>query len=451
MRRALRIGWLAASVAVSACDGFGGALVGDIPRDGRPPPTPNLVACPEAPSCADPVPRPALIAPSSEAFDLAGCAQGAPPLPVCPEPREPPVAADDDDAGVASFDDPDAGSELDEPCEPLQAWQAFAERAAEATCDELGARLEPDDTGALELRDARMDLANLVLRAERPVTVRLVEPSLRQTSIELRGPVRLEISRPRSLDELRIRGQASAAGAPSLYVAERSARGLVAGSPELPFEGTVDLTFVAASDSQLVADRVTVRSGTFYDGRIEAPQLDVLESELNQVTLRVGDGRIAASVVTLVEVTECGSFGLFASASTGSLFPACSDAPLRVYQSNVTDGLLDGVVDTDIADLCNVRLGQRSPTSLWLWSGTLLGSSLCEHTASVVVGGRAARNACEGPARQAGAICAAEEDQKLDDNACEQLRTAPQCEALPPHERPEQDRQDHEGRLRNRD
>lgn len=443
MRRALLIAWLAASVAASGCEGFGGALIGDLPVNEPPGPPSTLTACPRAPSCAEAVARPALIAPPSEAFDLAGCGQRAPSRPVCPEPIEAP-AVPDDDAGVA-FDD------VDEDCEPLRAWQAFVDGAAAASCIELGVRVEPAGAAALEVRDVHLDLVNLVLRAEQPVTVRLIDPWLRQTSVELRGPIRLELSKTRSLDELRIRGQASAAGAPSLYVAEGPARGLVAGSPERPFEGTVELGFVAARDSQLVADTVSVRSSTFYDGRIAARQLDVVESELDQVTLRLGDGRIVASVVTLVEVTECGSLGLFGTASKGSLFPACSAEPLRVYQSNVTDGLLDGSIDADVTDLCNVRLGQRSPTTLWIWSGTLLGSSLCEHTASVVVGARAARNGCEGPRRQTGAICAVQEGLPLDDNACEQVRTAPVCEALPPHERPEQDRNDNEGRLRNRD
>jgi hypothetical protein len=454
-RWALCAGVLAASLAAGACDGVGGALIGKLPAPPEPPEPFKNTACPTPPSCTEAaVPLDPIAPRSNAAIDLTECRRGGAPRPICPDGAEPPAAASDD-AGV-ELDDADAGLAFepgpDQDCEPLQPWQSFLDQAGTPlSCIELGAQLEPAATAAWEIHDLRLNLVNLVLQADQPVTLRLLGPSLRQTSIELRGPIRLELAKAEVLDELRVRGAARAGGAPSLQVLEGAPQALVVGSPQQPFAGAVELVFVTTLNSQLTADSVTLRSSTFYDGRLDAAELQVVDSELDRVTLRMGDGRIEASVVTLVEVTECGSLGLFGTSSKASVFSACAAAPLRVYQSNVTDGLLDGVIDTEVSDLCNVRLGQRSPTTLWLWSGSLLGSSLCQHAAGLVVGGRAARNGCEGPPLRTDAVCAARAGLDLSDNLCAQLQTAQPCEALPPHERPEQDRDEPEGTLRNRD
>jgi hypothetical protein len=346
-------------------------------------------------------------------------------------------------AAIAEFEAVPLG-ELDwSGCDDVAEDTGALADGAELSCTRLRVRLDdaPLESAPMRLHDLRLEQAELSLEASSPTQVILEAAYLDRVALTLQGPVTLHLVAPSELRDVTVRGTASAAGAPGLHLERHAAAALYVGSPEQRFAGSVTLERVAVTDSQIVAEQLRLESTTFYDGLIDAAVVSTADTDLDTVELRVGDGQIAAGRVRRLQVARCGRLELLGVESNNAWYTACSDGPLRVYNSAIFGGHFDGAIESELTVYSRARFGGHQPTNLTLWSGTLQSCAFCEHTGATVFNGVASCVACEPEVfAEPGVLCHPQSATEYIGNFCQAFEQVPACDVLPERPRPRQGR-----------
>jgi hypothetical protein len=281
----------------------------------------------------------------------------------CPSPR---TCA----ASVSS--DEDAGPSASEPspeCHVISDTRALTARAwSVGDCTGLHIDNITSRPGArTQLEAAAWDTGDVSIATRTPWVLELDGASLRRTLIELTGPVTLRLVRPVTLDDVRITGTASDAGAPQLELHEVDGATLAVGDAEQSFHGSVHMTRATLTKSQLVADDVVLESVTFQEVIVKAHALTARDANIAQVTLAFDDALFSASTLFDVAVTECGSLKLLEASVQNTRIPACRNPPMRVYYSDLLRVVVDGEIESDRSEWTRCIFGLHEPTDIVAW------------------------------------------------------------------------------------
>lgn len=298
----------------------------------------------------------------------------------------------------------------------------------------------------MQLEEIAWDTGDVSIATRTPWVLELDGASLHSTLIELAGPVTLRLVRPVKLDDVRITGIDSEAGAPQLELHEVDGTTLTVGDEE-PFHGTVDMTRVMLTKSQLVADTLVLESVTFKDAIVKAHELTARDANIAQVTLAFDDALFSASTLFNVLVTDCGSLKLLEGSVQNTRIAACRNPPMRVYYTDLVRAVVDGEIESDRSEWHRCIFGLHEPTDIVAWASPIAASEFCAHARALRGGDETVVNcsACEQRPDHVPNPCAipAKGDNaplSLASNFCPALRAVHDCaDPLPVRTHPDPD------------
>ncbi len=189
--------------------------------------------------------------------------------------------------------------------------------------------------------------------------------------------------------------------------------------------------------------------------QIDAELLELISSVLNLVALDVGrlsavdiktkDSLLLARQATIsagsLNATQVGGGEtlLVAGTKTINCRFAAGEGVTRLYDTEVTGGIVDGQLESDVSTFSDSRFGVDASTVLHGWFTSINSSVLCSGLEQVrYSGGNISCSRCEGPLRSADAdVCTDVFVSTFEDNSrCDALSEPPLCEMFPRDARP---------------
>jgi len=375
------LAWLACASLALGCHGVGRALVGErpVPQRGG-----DLCADP-VPACVDdPQPdAPQDIPAAAEPIDLSVC--GATRAAGCTLGDVPAVGAN-----------PAAAS-----CDPetLPASQTNAVGALERrSCDAL--RIvdggEPD-ARRVTVASAQLEFVNISIHTVLPLTLELESVSLQHVWLELHGPVTLRILSSLSFSDVRISAPDEVAARPMLELERVRGAGLSIGTSDAEFHGEVVIRRSTLAQVRMRASSIEMESVALTDAELETEHLEASDATLQR--LKVSAGRTLLSVCTVASAwfDDCTAFSANAGTLRNSRIEGCSEGA-RLYGASFQEGVLDGQLVLDHANLSRVRLGLHERTDIAAWDAEFDYVRFCSRDQSLSFGGKStvACSRCEG-------------------------------------------------------
>lgn len=186
------------------------------------------------------------------------------------------------------------------------------------------------------------------------------------------------------IQDLRVTGIATEAGRPELMFEGVRARGVRIGDGDQPFEGRVIARTSELLAAQLLADEVVLESSRLEDGLLHTHLLTGADAVLTALGIELDRALLSTSHVRKSQVTRCGDVTLASVNVTETLISAC-ETPLRMIDSRMVVGALDGAIEADGSRFETVLFGTRGPTELVFWSTGVQASGLCGGVQSLAI------------------------------------------------------------------
>jgi hypothetical protein len=374
LRRACVLGWLAwACLPLGlGCDGVGRALVGE-----RPVSDPHADPCDRSvPSCVDP---PLPVAPvglpdAATAVDLEPCRASR--IAVCPRATQGRTGGDP--VPVAPGCEPEHNSD-----DTTTDFGVLARRS----CDAL--RIVGEDQLAapiVQLADVQLDSVNVRIDSARPLTLQLVSASLLHVWFELHGPITLSIEASANVHDLRVSAPEPAAGRAQLTIENVRADALAIGTVDAAFGGDVVMRRSTLQHLAVHASSLELESVSAVDMRVDTQRLSASDATLLRMASSADRTLLADCTVSEARFADCAEFTAIAGIIKGSRIDGCSE-PARLYGTSFSDGVLDGPVALDHANLSAVRFGLHERADIQAWDSHISYVRFCSPLQSASFGG----------------------------------------------------------------
>lgn len=383
--------WLAAAWVCPTgpgCGPIGRELVGAFPEDT------GLTTCPSPPECDDAYKEANPIELSSVELALADdlCQSRD------PEPRPLSFAAIAAASGEAEVEGrdllpgaPDISNGGQAPtrfeCARLELGGGEADGGVEG-----GAGGGAGGAASEEVRLPGIELyaTELTLSSQAPVSVVLPGARLREVSIVLRGGIVLRVERSLAFEGVQLVSEELAGQRPRIELEEIDGERLQVGSEGRPFAGVLSLARSHVERSRFFVSRVELESARMSDFALETDELEGTGASLHRARLNFRNAVLSGSALSRVEIPDCGTLTTIWSSIEQSQISACSEGPFHAYSTSVSGGFADGPIDADRAQWNDVLLGLYESTDLLGWDVTIAGSTFCQGSRSLRLGGESA-------------------------------------------------------------
>ncbi|HET8939341.1 MAG TPA: hypothetical protein VFN67_38110 [Polyangiales bacterium] len=246
-----------------------------------------------------------------------------------------------------------------------------------AKCQRLKVQAQPDED-ELILNELEWSEVNLELHAEKPTTLTMSGGMVESVYLALHGPIALHVERMHRVNDLRIRGEATASGAPSVNMDEFLVEMLSIGSAEADFPGSVQVHALQLSDADIRAQRVVIESASIEHARLRADTINAADLTLKLALVETSNALWSSYGVEDSFLRFCGDARLIDGSLTRVGVNACLESPLRVYASLVSSSTVDGGFELDDVSLNNSRLAKNEQTRVLAFQTHVMSSVLCE-------------------------------------------------------------------------
>lgn len=258
---------------------------------------------------------------------------------------------------------------------------------------------------ALTLEDVDWSELDLTIEVTRPTLLTLRAPKLRSVFVQLAGPITLRLERAYEAQDLRFTGITNDQGAPRIEFERAAIERLRVGTSESRFEGALSLVAAIARDVGIHTLSLTTESGQLLTGTVQTGTIQLIDQELDKLTLEAGGGLLSAFAIRESRLRFCGDVTLVEGRILATAVASCEDAVVRLYQTNVGSSSLDGLIETDAVSVAFTVVGALQPTQLHMYSSTL-GAMLCEQLEEVALAySRIACSECADPDAALETLC----------------------------------------------
>jgi hypothetical protein len=276
------------------------------------------------------------------------------------------------------------------------------------------------------------------ISADQPISVELPRAMLDNVAIKLTGPIALAI-RASQLARVRVRGIATAAGAPSLALEDSDAFHFALATEQATFD-RLSMSHGTLEDALLETHSAHFESVAVRRSTITATDFDASDISISETELALGHALISEPSLDKVRLRDCGRVR-FVGGQLSRTESSCSEL-LQLYSVEaVRDSWLDGPIESDGSDFENTSLGNAQKTALLGYESSLVRVTFCQGVERVRLShGFLSCVACSGAlADDPSSVCSetggitAEQD----DNSCPALAEVPVCEDFPARRRPQ--------------
>jgi hypothetical protein len=293
------------------------------------------------------------------------------------------------DAPAESACDPtaaDAGSHDPAETAPMEGCSARSDLPPTAACDDV--RVAGDPASPLSSLDApNWSRSNLTLVASSPWRVELHAPILDMVFLRLEGPVELHIDHANALEDLRITGVITAAGAPSLELRQVIGNALAIGDAVESFPGSVRLETAVLSESVLAPVRLELRSVELSKVRVLTSALSGTDASLVDAVIDADSVLLSAFKAARTRIQSCADATYVAGTVMDTSLASCrGGGALRVYDTKILSSAVDGIVESDGSSWEYVRLGVNAPSDVVLFLSSWSAVAICEGASRIGIG-----------------------------------------------------------------
>jgi hypothetical protein len=295
----------------------------------------------------------------------------------------------------------------------------------------------------ITVQEAAWSELNLSVTSASALRISLPGAHLQTVFVNLNGPVTLRVSDAQSLDDLRVTASATSSGSPRLELENVQGEIATFGDADHPFEGAIAIRDTALMDVVLDAEQVSLESVVLENALVHAGVLTVTDVDMTDFELQATVALMSAFSAHHSRMHFCGQASLIDGKVLESEITTCPDTSVRLYNTLVASGAVDGSFDSDAAVFENVRMGASAPTRVLGFASSFSSVMFCGQFELLALTPNAIVkcSGCDEMFGSAERVCAmSEQPRSKEENFCPELqpdRVLPSCgEDVPGHVRP---------------
>lgn len=297
------------------------------------------------------------------------------------------------------------------------------ESADKLTCKSLSIHLTATAT---DLNNVDIENSALTIHAATRTELNLHSSNIRNSTLELSGPITLAFSDQSSMIRTKITAAQTSQGRPQLRVQDSrvSETHVLAGQDALDYSAIRALI----SLSMLQGRMVRIESSTIVQVELQSQTFEIVDANIER-SLLGGDGSLSASNVVSSAIGSCDFLLIAGSALKQTQLTGCGQL-LRLYNDSIDGGYLDGPIEADSTGISRSIIGLLAPTDLLGFNLVTNESAFCEQTARLRLGdGSMSCVNCAGPIEQEEPLACQAPGAKLSSRKmlCSALEAVPDC------------------------
>lgn len=245
----------------------------------------------------------------------------------------------------------------------------------------------PAAEGQSTLDSPEWSQSNLTLIARVPWRISLRAPALSGVYLRLQGPVQLHIDHAAQIDDVRITGVSTPAGAPSVELVQSSAHALIVGDSEHQFAGPARLQDVVVSDTLMTGTTVELDSAVLMKVRIATHAVTGTDVSLTDAMIEADSVLLSALTASGSTIHSCTGATYVASTIQRSTLSGCgASVVIHLYSDKILSSAVDGSIDSDGSNWENTRLGIATTTDATFFHSTISAAIFCSAATHVALG-----------------------------------------------------------------
>jgi hypothetical protein len=279
-------------------------------------------------------------------------------------------------------------------CDPSAAQPSAADCAGRLNPVELPAQLAcaqtriayTGDTPSVSLDAADWSHSNLAISASHALRIQLHAPALSNVFVSLEGPVLIQIDHTTALNDVRISGTASSAGAPSVELTEVTADAVTVGDSHQPFPGDLALRNVTLQDSGLAPETLELESVSLVAIRIATHALMASDVRFKKVQLDADSALISSFAAGGSRMRLCDATLVAGKITQSALADCASGGAIRLYKSEITGSTMDGVFLHDNSKWEDNVVGALAPSDITVFQTSVFETTFCDSLSRLALG-----------------------------------------------------------------